>query len=260
MVSVYPNDDKLEALSLLADAASRALLLGELFPQHRLLGHATVQPLKHKPERRAVLRLDSGGEPQAVLKLYTLRGYESARRANRCFRSRGALRLAPDLGHSDRHRILAFGWLPGRLLSDAMLDPSFSSAGLEPVGAALAELHAQDASDLPHPSDTDIAAALLAEAAKLGGLLPALAPRARALAQTLAARRADTVTRDRAIHGDFKAGQVLLDGDTVAILDLDQAKQGDPATDLGMFIAHLERNVIRGQLTASGRRRSGRAC
>ena len=250
VVSIYPNDDRVKALSLLADDASHAQVLRELLPQHPKLWQGTLRHLKYKPERRAVLRLDSGGEPQAVLKLYTAGGYETARQVNQRFTSRGALQLAPDIGHSDQHQILAFGWLPGRQLSDAIRDPSFAASGLEPVGAALAELHAQDATGLPRQTGADATAALLAAADKWGVLVPAIAPRAHALAQRLAARMADTAVYDHPVHGDFKDEQVLLNGDTAVILDLDQAKQGDPVADLGMFIAYLERNVIRGEFTA----------
>ena len=249
VVSVCPNDDKVKALSLLANDESRAQVLRELFPQDPKLWQVTLHHLKYTPERRAVLRLDSGGEPQAVLKLYTVRGYETARRASQRFTSRGALQLAPDIGHSDRHQILAFGWLQGRLLSDAMSNPSFAAGELVPVGAALAELHAQDADGLPLQTSADVTAALLAVADTLGVLVPMIAPRAHALAQELVTRMADIPQSDRPLHGGFHARQVLLADDTAAIIDFDHARQGDPAEDLGKFIAHLECNVIHGQLT-----------
>jgi aminoglycoside phosphotransferase (APT) family kinase protein len=44
---------------------------------------------------------------------------------------------------------------------------------------------------------------------------------------------------------------VLLNGDTAAILDLDRAVCADPIIDLGLFVAHLEREVIRGNLSAN---------
>jgi aminoglycoside phosphotransferase (APT) family kinase protein len=47
------------------------------------------------------------------------------------------------------------------------------------------------------------------------------------------------------IHGDFYAKQVLLAGERVVILDFDSAAAGDPAYDLGLFVAHLERGAIR---------------
>jgi aminoglycoside phosphotransferase (APT) family kinase protein len=52
-------------------------------------------------------------------------------------------------------------------------------------------------------------------------------------------------------HGDFYAKQVLLADDSVAILDLDEAVRGDPAADLGNFVAHLERDALRGTLPSS---------
>jgi streptomycin 6-kinase len=254
VVYVYPNDDKVKALSLLADDQTRGQALRELFPQQPRLWQGTLQRLKYKPERRAVLRLDSGGEPQAVLKLYTVRGYEAARhQVNQRFTSGGALQLAPVIGHSDQHQILAFGWLQGRLLSDAMSDPSFEAGALEPVGAALAELHSQDAGGLPLQTSADVAAALLDVADRLGALVPAIASRVHVLAQQLAARMAETARCDRPLHGGFHARQVLLGNDTTAIIDFDHARQGDPADDLGKFIAHLECNVIHGQFTAERR-------
>lgn len=248
VVSVYPNDAKVKALPLIADEKSRALLLRDIFPDRPELWQGRVSHLAYKPERRLVAKLDNSDGPQAVLKTYALHGYEAPRRLSQCFTSRGALRLAPDIGHSDRHQILAFGWLPGRLLSDAILDPSFAASGLEPVGAALAELHAQDAGGLPRQTGADVAAALLAEADTLEVLTPAIAPRAHVLARMLAARMADTALCDRPVHGDFHARQVLIAGDTAAILDLDRAVQGDPYDDLALFLAHLECEVIRGLL------------
>ena len=54
VVSVYPNDDRVKALSLLVDDTSRAQVLRELLPQYPKLWQGTLHHLKHKPERRAV--------------------------------------------------------------------------------------------------------------------------------------------------------------------------------------------------------------
>ncbi|PYM13177.1 MAG: hypothetical protein DMD81_21865, partial [Candidatus Rokuibacteriota bacterium] len=42
------------------------------------------------------------------------------------------------------------------------------------------------------------------------------------------------------IHKDFYFGNVLWDGKRVCILDFDELAVGDPALDLGHFLAHLE--------------------
>src|SRR5205814_358169 len=72
--------------------------------------------------------------------------------------------------------------------------------------------------------------------------------RAAVLAHRLAARLRDAPTAEHAIHGDFYAKQVLLDGRRVGIIDLDQAARGDPAFDLGRFIAHIGRAALRDRL------------
>jgi ABC-type multidrug transport system fused ATPase/permease subunit len=41
-------------------------------------------------------------------------------------------------------------------------------------------------------------------------------------------------------HGDFTPSQVLLDGSSAAVVDLDTLCWADPALDLGRFLAHLE--------------------
>jgi Ser/Thr protein kinase RdoA (MazF antagonist) len=192
--------------------------------------------------------LDTHAGPQAVLKTYTRHGYEAPSQVNQRFRSRGVLRVASNIGRSDQYQTLAFGWLTGRVLSDALLDPALSAGQMELVGAALAELHNQEAEGLPLQTGADVAKALLAEADTLGVLSPTIAPRAQALAQKLATRMASSAPCNRPVHGDFHARQVLLDGETAAILDLDQVCQGDPYGDLGFFLAHLEREVIRGRL------------
>jgi aminoglycoside phosphotransferase (APT) family kinase protein len=52
-------------------------------------------------------------------------------------------------------------------------------------------------------------------------------------------------------HGDFSAYQVLVDGDRVALVDLDEAVLADPARDLASFAATLGREVVGGRLTAA---------
>ena len=248
VVSVYPNDGKVKALPLIADQTHRELGLREVFPHQPALWNGTVRPLAYKPERRLVARLDTHAGPQAVLKTYTRHGYEAPSQVNQRFRPCGVLRLASAIGRSDQYQTLAFGWLPGRALSDALLDPAFSAGEMELVGAALAELHRQEAERLPLQTGAHVAKVLLAETDTLGVLSPTIAPRAQALAQKLAAQMATSAPCDRPVHGDFHARQILLDGKTAAILDLDQMCQGDPYHDLGFFLAHLEREEIRGRL------------
>jgi aminoglycoside phosphotransferase (APT) family kinase protein len=75
----------------------------------------------------------------------------------------------------------------------------------------------------------------------IAGALPAAAGPARRLAIGWAAAAqglADDLTAVP-IHKDFHAGHVLV-GDGVCVLDLDEARLGDPAFDVAHFCTHLE--------------------
>lgn len=251
VVSVFPNDSKLKALRRLADAETRKRLLRELLPDRPDLWKGMVRSLRYKPERRYVAQLLTDDGVQAVLRVYTGPGYQAAQGNANALGSRGLLRLARQLGRSDRHRILAFEWLSGRLLSEAISDPKLDFEVVATVGAALAKLHAQDSKGLTCLTREAEVDTLLEVAAGVGFVCPHLARRAHDLAQRLAAQLVNEHPVNRPIHGDFYAKQVLLADDTVALLDFDEAVRGDPAADLGLFIAHLERDTLRSNLSPS---------
>src|SRR5262249_4594976 len=142
----------------------------------------------------------------------------------------------------------ALEWLPGRLLDEALQDPDFDCGRIATVSAALAELHAQNPAGLAYRPREVEAARLLAAAEGLSFICPHLASRAQGLARRLAALLAQEPPVRQPIHGVFSARQVVLAEDSVAFIDFDDAVQGDPAVDLGTFIARLERNVLRGDL------------
>jgi aminoglycoside phosphotransferase (APT) family kinase protein len=248
VVSFFPNDGRLKALPRLADVEARNRLLRKLIPDRPDLWEGTIRRLAYKPERRYVARLLAREDAGAVIRVYTGPGYRAARMPARALASRGPLRLARWLGGSDRRHILAFDWLSGRLLSEAMLESELELEAVVMVGAALAEFHTQNPNGLTFLTRAAEAETLLTVAAGLGVVCPHLATRAHDLARRLAARIVDEPRVNGPIHGDFYAKQVLLTDDAVAILDLDRATAGDPAADLGNFIAHLKRDALRGHL------------
>ena len=128
------------------------------------------------------------------------------------------------------------------------MSPSDAAALAGAALAALHTLHAQPADGLPRLARAEEARQLCTLAEELAHTYPPLAERAAVLAQRLAARLRDAPPAERAIHGDFYAKQVLLDGRRVGIIDLDQAARGDPAFDLGRFIAHIGRAALRDRL------------
>lgn len=255
LVSVFPNDPRLRALPRLVDPAARARLLKELLPELRDRSDCDVETIRYKPERRYVARLFARGRPDrpiAKLKLYGGGTYTQARTSAERLVSRGALRLARLWGRSDRHSILAIEWLDGRLLEELICASDGQLQTLVSVGAALAELHRQQPDGLPRLTRETEAITLVQVAEKVACVCPSLARRSRELAGRLSARIAHAPDGRTPIHGDFYAKQLLVADDQIAMLDLDQVACGDPALDLGLLVAHLERDVLRGRL-APGR-------
>jgi tRNA A-37 threonylcarbamoyl transferase component Bud32 len=248
LVSVFPNDARVTALPEVADPARRAVLLREIVPDRTDLWPGPLRVLTYRAERRQVAQVLAGGEPRLALKAYTADGYASAQGSVGRFEPRGALRVPRLLGRGDRRHVLAFEWLPGRSLGELLPDPALSVGGVERVGAALAELHAQDPGPRPPVTRLASAAALMVEATVLATLCPPLARRAGDLVRRVVARILVEPPAYGATHADFHPGRVALDGDGVAMLDLDLVERGDPAADLAGFVAHLERDVIRGTL------------
>jgi hypothetical protein len=248
-VSSFPTDGKLKAVSELAEPEGRGRVLREVVPDRPELWHGIIRELRYMPERRYVAQLLAGGAVQAVVKVYIEREYETVRRA-RAFASRELLRIARCLGCSDVYRVVSHEWLPGRLLSESVLDPELDLGAMVRTGAALAELHGQRVTGLNRLTRRMEGITLLSLAANLGFVLPNLRGRFDGLARRLASSLAAEAPVYRPIHGDFYPRQVLLDEGAVALLDLDRAAYGDPAADLGLFVAHLEREALRGTLTA----------
>jgi len=249
-VSVFPVDARLKFLRRLASRKRFARQLEKLMPEHPECWSTTLQPLHYMPERRFVAKLVANGRAAAVLKVYSEDDYPLAGANADAFRSQGPLRVAPLLARSDRHRVLVFQWIEGRSLNDAMVDPAFDVRSLSTVGAALAELHGDECVALRRSTGADEAATLRALVANLSLLCPELAPRLDALGCRLAGYLEQSPPVGLPIHGDFGPKQVVLSNGEVTLLDFDRSVRGDPAVDLGLFLAWLEREVLLGRLRA----------
>ncbi|MFQ5528990.1 MAG: phosphotransferase family protein, partial [Gemmatimonadota bacterium] len=257
VASIFPVDAKLKSLGRLSDERNRTRLLRRLLPECPELWSGDVRELRYKPERRYVARLEVDGRPVAALKFFTSLGYGAASAGARAFRSGASVRVPDRLGRSRKHQVLAYEWLHGALLSDRLTDGGCSADDFRRVGVALAELHGQAAETLPRIGQDLECARLTEVAAAIGLLHPGLAARVDVLAGRLGRSLGGLEPVMSPIHGDFYAKQVLLRADGVGVLDFDESALGDPASDLGNFIAHLERDELRGRIgTAEAQRAS----
>ena len=250
VITVFPNDLKLTALQHLTDAAQRRQTLQELLPGQPEFWPADLRCLRYRPERRFVAELRVANGARALLKSYTKKAYIRGEHNAQAFQSRGSLRIASLIGHSQSRRLLAFEWLPGRLLMDLCTSPECDGKAVSAAGAALAAFHAQAPEGLACWTREDEVADVNSLASEVGIICPNLADRAGDLARRLAARLAEAPVLRLPMHGDFSANQVLVSEHEVAIIDLDWACYGDPADDLGNFIAQVEALALCGEVSA----------
>lgn len=243
----FPSDDRLAALELTAGDDGPQQLLQRMGPRDVDLSCCRLVPLRYKPQRRFVGRLDVAGRPAAVLRIQSPATYAQARRAAKSLAHMGGVPTTRPLGHSDRHRAIVAHWLPGQPLTGKL-------AASESAGYVLAQLHQQSHHKLPKRDSTyearsleQFTAASQFLGAHLAGLIETTAQSCAAWVERLPAA---AVT----IHGDFHPGQVVVQADgSAALIDLDQAAQGNPLFDLGAFIARLHFEEIAGQVSENQR-------
>jgi Phosphotransferase enzyme family len=235
------HDRRIAAMPALVDPARRPHLLERAVPDCPELWNAAMHPLRWKPERRFVARLEGADGMTAVLKAFATE-HERHRQSAVALGGGGRPRTPVLLGGSRRHAVLVNEWLPGVSLADA---PSRDGAGL--AGQAIAGLHRRSVSRLPIHGTERERHRLLTSAETIGLLDPSLGGDAQRLALDLAEALAPA--RPAPIHGDFSADQVLIHDDRAALVDLDESALGDPVSDLGGFVASLEYDVVLGTLT-----------
>ncbi|MGD1856274.1 MAG: phosphotransferase family protein [Leptolyngbyaceae cyanobacterium] len=246
-LSEFPNDSKLPGLAYLTQLKDSWQDYQRLFPDSSQSGK--LLQLRYKTERRYVAQWVENGQPQALVKAYAAKGFETASRNIRNLHSCDGLKLSRPLAQFRDHGLISYEWLPGKDLVSLLTESDNTRSELEAVGNALAKLHQQT---LPkQDSDPNLVniKAVSDLVDWLGFVWPDIKDLARQIGDRLVQYLHQMPRLYQAIHGDFYADQVVVMSDAIAILDLDRATQGDPMVDLGNFQAHLERQCLQGALS-----------
>ena len=196
-------------------------------------------PLKLKPQRRLVARLDRRGDPVAFLKIHARERFADALIAA----TLSQLGPGPRLLHADaKTGVILTEWLEGHTLeSGAAWDEQFTRAG-----QLLAQAHA---TDMPIPmragrkDDLSSVEAVIEDCATL---LPGLKDRLQAMHERLRAALLSQPVTPGLIHGDFSADQVLIGSAKAYLIDWDRSALGDRGSDVGCFLARLDKDVLDG--------------
>jgi len=249
-VCSFPNDDKLKTLHQLGDPEKKQKLISRVLKNDfSSLEGAQLETLQYKPERRYVARLSGSQGALAAVKFYSAHAFPSALH-NAIHVTKQANDLFPKLiSKSKQHNALTFEWFDGMTLHEAFTQPDFDMQWIPSLAVAIAELHTSGHKNLPRQDNT-IKAAKLAEMARgISFLSPNLGNSANKLIANLTRKLASQPDVNVRIHNDFYAKQVLCTDKGIRLVDSDDLCLGNPAADLGLFIAHLERNAISGNLS-----------
>lgn len=252
VISFFPNDIDLRALWRTYDPEEFRNLLRKVAPRHRALWGGSMTQLTYKPQRRFVGRLSVDGQPRAVVRFYKRKDFAQCLERAKSFQCVEGFRIAPILGSCASRNVMMLAWSPGQPLHElaAQADLSVATELVRTTGAALAELHQSDLPNLSLPAPARRAASLQGTSEAVAWVCPGLADMAQNLSRQLAECFAAMPFTPAPLHGDFYAKQVLVDDGRLALIDFDGAFHGDPAEDLGNFVAHLDRWALWGRFPA----------
>ncbi len=253
-------DERLVGLRLLHDPQAAAVMLAQCVPA----AAGRAQPvssavLGHRLGKRCVVRLayaaGAGGARNGSLiakayKMRSARGQQvfdaMARLATGRFGEGTGARVPRPIAYLPGCRTLLMEDLGGRLLHD--LEGAERLRATAAAGLGLAELHrCAPATPARHGVDDEIG--LLAGWVALAGEVhPDLRQgMTAALARVSAELERRRWFRAAPIHRDFYDKQVLVDGARTVLIDFDTLCLGDPALDVGNFLAHQRLAELQGR-------------
>lgn len=219
----------------------------------------STQLLADAPGRREVVRYDvrgleedpgGGGGPRASRSSTVIgKQFSQARPARLAYYhlrllsgggfGDGAFRVPRPIGLAGEHRLLFYREDLGQPV-DSLLDGPRAADAIRDSANWLAKLHT---SDLILPRDLSLTREVESSrqwAATIAQAHPAAAEKASVLASRwAAAARTAAVDVVVPLHKDFHAGHVYV-GARTGVIDLDEARMGDPAFDVAHFCTYLD--------------------
>lgn len=250
LVYAFPVDASLPGLFDASDGSALRARLGVLWQDRRVrVRRVRVRRLGYTPHARAAFAYEVLNEARGsgVPELRRLVGKMHAKKEPaRLFAdawalwrmARGRVNLAPPVGYLPGVGLSLQEMVPGERLGGLVEDPRFMGWARR-VGRMLAELHLVEAPLSSRRRPPEEAQTIHRWAGVLRAIRPDLAPRVDRLRDRLAAEVLARAEATAPIHADFHHTNVLVDGDELTFIDLDEAAIGDPMLDVGRFLASL---------------------
>jgi hypothetical protein len=222
----YPHDPFLPGLSLATDSHRVGELLEDMGAASSVV---RLRQRAYRAGRRAVIEVESGSA-SIYLKIVRPSRVGALQEIHRLM-----VRRVPaphSLGWSKDLGVVALEGRPGRPLRKAILDDSAALPGVAPLVELLDRLPA-----MQRKAAAGSVARVPGHVRLLSMIMPDLSDRLEAIAQRVSAAPTERVTP---AHGDFHAGQVLVDGGRVTgLVDVDTAGMGNRVDDLAGLLAQL---------------------
>ena len=260
LVEFFPVDWQLPALAWALEPGAIASFLSPEGPQAEpTRGLPQVEVLRYRlRSRRCVLRYkveapDGRGSQEVIGKVYPCgaQALQVAQVLTRLHPQAAAcgLILPQPLQVVPERSLLLMERLPGTVLKlvlkRAKAPPQFQAL-IRLAAATLVRLHRLQCESQDVQSVQTQVEKLRPQVASLHVLAPRLAPQVEALLQQIeqAGARCPAVA-PCFVHGDFSPGQLLLmETGQMGVIDFDLASLGDPALDVGNFMARLHHKAV----------------
>lgn len=254
MTTTLAQDPALAVVQPALDAAAMIPRLAEMLGQP--LEIRQIRLLRHKLGRRCLIAYDLVlGDGEAI----TLLGKARSRRPDHASyqlqrqlwqqgfddHSADGISVPQPLGMLPDLHLWFQRWVPGQVATQVLAEAG-DVAPSQAIAAAIAKLHRAGIPPRKRHTLADELAILHQQLATVQANYPHWQDRlGRILDQcaTLAARIPTGATTG--IHRDFYPDQVIFWGDRRYLIDLDLYCEGDPALDIGNFVAHISEQSLR---------------
>ena len=259
----YPFDPKLRALARACDPVAVRAALGTAWKDHGVSPRRVgVERLGYTPFARAALGFEILGERRhsglpeirrLVGKLDVDRSPQHlfARSLAMWRAARGRIELVPPVGYLPSLGLFLQERLEGARLADLATGARFVKRARQ-VARAAATLHRLELPLRSRRGPSREAAAVHRWGGLLSAIRPGSAPRVRRLCDRIAADLEHRISITGPVHADLHPANLLVSGERLILIDLDNAALGDRLLDVGRFLAALRTTSFRVHGRADG--------
>ena len=268
LFQAFPADRRIPGLPVAVDGTRMLPVLESMLGRHagrRQLRAVHVKVMRYKPERKCLLRYDlswddsqASDAPKTVWARLTRTSKFAETRTIMAalYGTDVGFELPKPLGVVDHLNLELFGHLDGAVLFSLVETDRFPALCWR-TGEALARFHALP-TVVPPKRGVDVQINRLAENAdSFACMLAAQQCRIRDIAQEITIRLREAAPLPlRLIHGDFHGDNILVAGERLALVDLEDCAMGETAEDVGsqwtQLIWHQLRAGVKNTLPTAG--------